>query len=317
MRIVVASKRTDLPAVYGKWLLERLQAGSAVARHPATGAPREVDLTPEAMDALILWSKSYGAILPGLPALAARGYRLLFHFTVTGLGKPIEPCAPDLEEAARQARAIAGVFSPDHLLWRYDPILWGGSWDAAHHIRTFTRIARLLKDSVRRCCVGFADPDAMPHPAAAGLGVRHPTTAERRTLLGALTEAAARSGIALASCDPADAATGAVEWRSCADLALLARLYPNHRWPAAETDCPCAGAEVVDLGAYDTCTLGCTYCYATARPAARATRMRHRPQSLGLMGGLRPQGTRMPKHDPELAGRAEGVPCLHMGCLSR
>jgi hypothetical protein len=78
-----------------------------------------------------------------------------------------------------------------------------------------------------------------------------------------------------------------------------ARLAAIGGWPlAAQKDknqrpgCGCAAA--VDIGAYDTCTNGCIYCYATHdKNGVRAARAAaaHDPASLLLCGGILPGET--------------------------
>lgn len=44
--IISASRRTDIPALYGDWFINRVRAGFAVVRNPADGRPVRVPLTP-------------------------------------------------------------------------------------------------------------------------------------------------------------------------------------------------------------------------------------------------------------------------------
>ena len=65
--IVSASRRTDIPAFFMPWLLNRLCAGFAMTRNPMNpGQVRRVDLTPPAVDAIIFWSKNPAPLLAGL-----------------------------------------------------------------------------------------------------------------------------------------------------------------------------------------------------------------------------------------------------------
>ena len=56
--IISASRRTDIPALYGDWFINRVRAGFAVVRNPADGRPVRVPLTPETVDVIVFWTKN-------------------------------------------------------------------------------------------------------------------------------------------------------------------------------------------------------------------------------------------------------------------
>ncbi len=63
--IVSASRRTDIPALYPEWLLNRLRAGFALVRDPFNARRlRRVDLTPEGAQAFVFWTRNAGSLLP-------------------------------------------------------------------------------------------------------------------------------------------------------------------------------------------------------------------------------------------------------------
>ena len=68
--IVSASRRTDIPAFFMPWLVNRLREGYALVRSPYS--PRRVarvPLTPDVLDAMVLWSKNPLPMLPHLDVL--------------------------------------------------------------------------------------------------------------------------------------------------------------------------------------------------------------------------------------------------------
>ena len=83
-----------------------------------------------------------------------------------------------------------------------------------------------------------------------------------------------------------------VEKGRCIDLEAIRRLRPDALEPLARrptrAHCGCTGS--VDIGAYDTCAFGCSYCYATrSREAALARLREHDPDDTVLW---RPQRLR-------------------------
>ena len=70
--IVSASRRTDIPAFYGEWFINRLRAGYCVARNPMNPAQEtRVSLRPGDVDAVVFWSKDFRPMLGYLDEIRA------------------------------------------------------------------------------------------------------------------------------------------------------------------------------------------------------------------------------------------------------
>jgi len=65
-QVISASRRTDIPAFYSDWFLNRLTAGSVDVLHPFTRQWSRVSLKQEAVGAIVFWSKNYAPLLPKL-----------------------------------------------------------------------------------------------------------------------------------------------------------------------------------------------------------------------------------------------------------
>src|SRR5690606_35155223 len=114
-----------------------------------------------------------------------------------------------------------------------------------------------------------------------GYHFREPTVLERQDLLEDLSAIAEQHGMQMASCCEDDyTQLPRVYQGSCVDLELLSRLTGQ---PAlAPTPHPprehCGCVRSVDIGSYETCLFGCTYCYATnSRAAAQRQHAAHDP----------------------------------------
>ena len=79
MSIISASRRTDVPAFYTDWFMNRLREGSAKYPNPFNGKLHEVSLRPEDVDGIVFWSRDYAPLIPRLPELTDRGYRFYAH----------------------------------------------------------------------------------------------------------------------------------------------------------------------------------------------------------------------------------------------
>lgn len=280
MRIISASRRTDIPAFYSDWFVNRLNAGSVKWRNPFSGKEQETSLRPEDVSAIVFWSKNYAPLLPHLPGLLERGYRFLFHFTITGLPREIEPNVPPADEMVEVARALATRFGPDTVLWRYDPIFISAVSGFDHHRGTFTRLARALEGSTSRCYFSF--------PAFYAKVIRNTAELERETGIACydvpvrekiefaneLAEVASDHGITMYTCCGDYLIGDRIRKAHCVDGELLFRLYPDRIGPlkqrASRDQCGCY--ESTDIGAYDTCPHGCVYCYANTNKQTAVTR---------------------------------------------
>ncbi|WP_338048596.1 DUF1848 domain-containing protein [Phaeovibrio sulfidiphilus] len=258
-----ASRRTDIPAFHMDWLLNRLREGHALVRNPVN--PRSitrVDLSREAVDGIVFWTKNPAPLLEHIGALD--GWPFYVQFTLTGYGPDLEPRVPDRARRLDTFRALAARIGPDRVTWRYDPIILSPAWPVAFHLETFEALCRELAGSTTRCVISVLDLYAKIRRPMLALGVRAPSEGEAADLARALhTLGAAHEITVSACCEPAFRAAGLPPAR-CIDASQLAR--PGEAPPAARRDPgqrpACACDRSVDIGHYGTCPHGCLYCYA-------------------------------------------------------
>ena len=72
--IVSASYRTDIPAFYGRWFLNRLRAGFCRTVNPYGGQVARIELTPGAVDGFVFWTRNIGPFREALAEVAGRGF---------------------------------------------------------------------------------------------------------------------------------------------------------------------------------------------------------------------------------------------------
>jgi hypothetical protein len=291
MRIVSASRRTDIPAFYTPWLLKRLQAGFCHWINPYGGQVKRVSLRPEDCLAIVFWTRNPAPLLPHLPALRSAGYHCYFHYTINGYPRAIESHNPPLGAAVDTFRRLAATMAPDLVHWRYDPIVLSDATPADYHLARFAALARHLEGHTRRCYFSFVDFYGKTERNLRRVERDHdvrfsrPDLGEQRQLTRRLREIAAAHGIALYSCCNDGLVGEGVERSRCIDLDTIALLRPDLPLAvrAAPTRQDCGCVECDDIGAYDTCAFGCAYCYATnSRAAALQRRADHDPEDTVL-----------------------------------
>jgi hypothetical protein len=264
-QVISASRRTDIPGFYSEWLLNRLKAGFVYVQQPYSGRMSRVSLKPEDVTALFFWSKNYRPLLSKLESVEKTTKNLFFHFTITA-NRELEVHAPDPDEAVKDYIFISRRYSPDHIIWRYDPICITDKLSFEAHSERFVRLATLLKGHVTRCIISFA------HPYKKSLAnfrryTDHTLTElswdAKREYAGRLAAIAEKFGITLYACCNEHLVHERIEKASCIDGVYLSRLFnaPIDTRPAA-TRKECGCSKSADIGAYDTCGHGCVYCYA-------------------------------------------------------
>jgi len=264
-QVISASRRTDLPAFYSDWLLNRLAAGFCDVLHPYTKKWFRVSLRQEDVGAIVFWSKDYAPLLPKLDAIERTTRSLFFHFTITA-NSDLELRVPDYREAIKDYIHIAKRCSSDHIIWRFDPLCITDKLSFETHEERFAACAGLLKGHTSSCIISFAHPyrKMMNNLKRYTDHALAPITMdEQRTYAERLAIRAATYGIRLLACCNDHLLSHAVGKARCIDGAKLSLLFGavlDTRPAASRKECGCTKS--IDIGAYDTCGHGCVYCYA-------------------------------------------------------
>ena len=295
--IISASYKTDIPAFYADWFMRRLAAGWCRMTNPWGGQIYDVPLSLDAVDGFVFWTRNMRPLAARLDSVAAVA-PFIVQYTITGYPRALETSTVPPDRAAADLKALARRFGPRVAVWRYDPILFTSLTPADWHRENFARRAGALAGAVDEVVVSFAQiyRKTRRNLDIAADGVfdwRDPAAAEKRALAAALTEIAARRGMALRLCAQADflPATGA-GLAQCIDAGRLSDVAGRTITAPVKgnrPDCLCHQAR--DIGAYDTCPHGCVYCYAVNAPAlAKRRYAAHDPDSPFLFTPARASG---------------------------
>ncbi|MBN1314432.1 MAG: DUF1848 domain-containing protein [Anaerolineales bacterium] len=271
--IISASRRTDIPAFYCEWFMNRIRAGFCTVPNPFnTKQISHISLLPRDVNAIVFWTRDPRPLIPYLPELDRLGHRYYFQFTLLGYPRLLEPHAPSLDAAVAAFKTLSGLVGPDRVIWRYDPILLSSITGAAYHIQAFRQIAALLKSSTRRVVISLFDPyhhaiKRLESLKTEGLDMTIAEQIDRQlgVLVPALVDTAADIGLEIASCaDTYGLSRFGVPPGKCIDDTLIQRLFgiqvPSNKDPGQRKACHCAPSK--DIGVYNTCIFGCLYCYA-------------------------------------------------------
>lgn len=292
--IISASRRTDIPALYAKWMANRIRAGYCTVPNPFNrNQVTRVDLRPEAVEAIVFWTRWPTPLMQYLGELESRGYRYYFQFTILGYPRQIDTASPPVGRAVEVFRKLAERISPDRVIWRYDPIVFSDLTPPAFHRRQVEELAMKLEGSTRRCVVSVVDPYRKAEGRVKRLdgtraGFRAGDPEKIETLVRDLAAIASSRGMETVSCaEEKDFTSCGVAPGKCIDDQLIQRLWgaasPFRKDPHQRPACGCAVSR--DIGMYDSCTFGCAYCYATSSfDRARRNHFEHDPESPSLLG---------------------------------
>ena len=290
-RIISISRRTDVPAFYGDWFMRRLEAGVAGWENPFGGQRYLVSLRREDVLCLAFWSKNYRPFLPHLRQLTEQGWPCFLNYTITGLPSVFECNLVPADDAIDSLKVLSALFSPDHITWRYDPVVVSEQTPAAYHLERFASMASALEGHVTRCAFSFpvrygkVERNFAKFEREHGFRIFDPSVKERQSLADGLADIAAQHGIGLYTCCGDILINDRIRKAHCVDGEAISRISYRGNWSGVTkpTRKECGCTESVDIGCYDTCPHGCIYCYANIHKEQAVERHRnHDPDSAFL-----------------------------------
>lgn len=297
--IISASRRTDIPAFYSDWFMSRIREGFFHRVNPFNAKQiAAISLRPESVDAICFWSKNPRPLMRHLNELDRRGFRYYVQFTLNPYGRSFEPHLPSQTERLATFAELAGRIGPERVIWRYDPVILTNATPVAWHLEQAERIATQLAGASRRLVFSFYDfygkGQGRLHTALRGSGImlQDITAPEHAAELEALAQGfktiADRFALRLLTCsEDVDLSAVGIDPGACIDGELIRELFggtpPNSKDKNQRPACRCVGS--ADMGAYNTCPFGCTYCYANFNSGMiENNRSRHQPESASLAG---------------------------------
>lgn len=266
--VISASRKTDIPAFYGDWLLNRLDEGYCVMKNSFTRQPKRVSLAREDVEAFVFWTKNPKPFMPALCEIARRGFPFYMHVTVTGYGPPMERSVASWQSVVDCCRRVTNTYGPRTVAWRYDPIVITEAMTPGWHVETFARLADAFVGISDEVATSFVEPYRKVRAnldrlaAATGVRWRDPSLEEKRGLVRHLSDLASERGMVLRVCSQPQVADGLPEGCCIDPIRLRDVSVAGFSSRSAPTRPGCNCIQSVDIGEYDTCPQGCAYCYA-------------------------------------------------------
>jgi len=295
-QIISASRRTDIPAFYSKWFMRRIRAGYCTVVNPYNPQHiSRVELCPDAVQAIVFWTRDPKPLIGHLRELSKKGYHYYFLITIIGYPHELEENTPPREEAINTFKKLSTFIGAEKVIWRYDPIILSNITDMIWHRKNFAYIARQLKGYTHTVIISILDPyEKTKHRLKKEtsddfvLSENAYDVATYQHVLMQCVEAAEKNKLSIQACSevPAIYDYGIVSGK-CIDNELITKLTGTsvspRKDPSQRKLCLCVRSK--DIGAPNSCIFGCKYCYATKNIVqARENFTEHNPDSPSVVG---------------------------------
>ena len=262
--IINTGCRTDIPAFYSKWLINRVRSGYVMVRNPYN--PNQVtkySLDPNIVDCLAFCTKNPEPILKYLDEL--NKYRQFWFVTITPYKKDIEPNVPDKEKVIESFKKLSKYVGINSIAWRYDPIFINNEFTVSKHIESFKKIAEKLKGYTKDCTISFLvlyekvkrnAPDIKP-----------PSKKEQIEIAKAFVKIGKENDITIHGCCEGNFLSEyGVDCKGCMSQEIVEKSIGTTLNPPKKKNiregCNCLMGN--DIGSYDSCGHLCKYCYANS-----------------------------------------------------
>jgi hypothetical protein len=271
-QVISASRRTDLPAFYIRWLLEKVKDNQVAVPNPFNRQQvKFVSLSPSDVAWFVFWSRNYRIFLQNYQAF--QHYQCFFHFTINPFHTLLEPDMISPAEALRQMEKLVSIFGPETIIWRYDPLVhyqYNGKVESNHSRHVYKEFARTISNfGLKRCYISLVQlyPKVLGRAKVIkNFSFIEPDNKNRKEILQEMVDTASLYGLQIYSCsnDHLLDVTG-IHKGHCIDGSLLNELGPDtvsEKELPTRPDCGCT--QSVDIGDYVTtpCKYNCLYCYA-------------------------------------------------------
>lgn len=258
--ILSVSRRTDIPAFFGEWFLNRLKDGFVCVRNPFNkNMVSKIRLSVNEIDCIVFWTKDATNFTNYLPLIDELGYKYYFQYTITPYGKEIEPNVKDKNQVIDNFINLSKTIGKEKVVWRYDPILITKDMSLDWHIEKFKNLCKKLSSYTNKVVISFLDEYKKLDKSR----IRTLTYEEMQELGKAFVKIANKYRLIIQTCAESVEIEGIIKG-ACIDKTLIEQIcgYPLNIKKDRTQRGECLCFQSIDIGEYDTCCHFCEYCYA-------------------------------------------------------
>lgn len=283
--ILMASGRTDIPAFYTKWFMNRYKEGYIDVKNPFNKKLvsriffKDVDL-------IMFCSKNP---LPILKELKNIKIPIIFHVTLTPYKKDIEPNLPPKGLIIKGIKKISEILGKENIWVRYDPILLNDIYTIEYHKKAFENMCTLLDGYVEKIIVSFIDDYKNVRKNINYLRYRNLSEDDYKNIGTSFSFSAKKHNMTVQTCFENRKLTeyGFIEGE-CLSKELAYNLTgKKQKIQTARKEKKCKCVQMADIGVYNTCMHMCKYCYANYdETKVKDNIKKHNPNSSLMIGKI-------------------------------
>lgn len=281
--IISASRATDIPAFYLRWLTDKFKFFKYLnRRNPFSGKIENISL--KKVRVIVFWTKNPQQYEDKLDFYDSSSINYYFQYTLNDYEKEkLEPNLPDLNVRINNFVVLAKKIGKEKIIWRFDPLILGGGITVDALIRRIENIAEKIHPFTEKLVISFVDIEKYKKVKKRLAGnFREFLTDEIKKFAEKLQKLNKNWGLKIATCaEKIDLNQYGIEHNKCIDDELMIRLfnkdkllmeyiqadnkdrevvYKKLKDKGQRKECGCIKSK--DIGIYDSCQYNCMYCYA-------------------------------------------------------
>lgn len=288
--ILSCSRRTDIPAFYSEWLINRLREGKVCVVNPYN--PKQIsriNISNDVVDCIVFWTKNPEPMIRYLDEIDQFCYKYYFQFTITPYQKELEPNLPDKNDIVETFIDLSKRIGKEKVILRYDPIFITDKYTIDYHVKAFEKLCSKLAPYTKKVIISFVDLYKKNKKNLEISGINEMDEQLVRQVVGKIKTVADKYNLFIETCaERFDLSDFDINHAKCIDGELIEeiigyKIINKDKRYANREHCGCM--QCIDIGQYDTCLNGCKYCYANANQRyVQENYEKHNPNSELLIG---------------------------------
>ena len=261
--IINTGQRTDIPAFYSKWFMNRIKEGYVLVRNPYY--PKNVTkfyLSKDKVDVIGFCTKNPRPMFKYLDELKEFGQ--FWYVSITGFNTDLEPNVPVIEDVINDFKYLSNKVGKNAVGFRYTPIIVNSKYTIEYHINTFKHIVEELDGYTNLATYGFVD--LYDKLLKNHKEIKDCSDEDKIIITKEFIKIAKEHNMDLRLCSKEKwLSEYGVDIEGCMRLsdyerAINKKLNPTYKMQARKNYCACFLSN--DIGAYNSCMHLCSYCYA-------------------------------------------------------
>lgn len=263
--ILSVSRRTDIPAFYAEWFMERLRQKYVLVRNPFNiHSISRIPLTPENVDTVVFWTKNSKPIHRYLDEIDELGYKYYFQYTITPYKNDLEEKVQDKKEIVETFKKLSEKIGSEKVILRYDPVILSDNYTIDFHKKAFARLCDLLAPYTKKIVFSFLDDYKKISKNIKQLNIKEISAEEMCIMAEYFADTAKKYNLKIESCaEQIDLERFGINHGKCIDNELIEKITGYKLSVGRDNQRNACGCiKCIDIGEYNTCMHKCLYCYA-------------------------------------------------------